>query len=70
MVGDLDCRGLALVVNPTGMTWRFDYKPRGLDPATGKRFSTRSVTIALAHCGKPPVTRKVWKLSNGTSSVS
>jgi hypothetical protein len=27
------------------MTWRFDFKPRGLDPATGKRFATQSVTI-------------------------
>ncbi|MCB4825304.1 tyrosine-type recombinase/integrase [Roseicella aerolata] len=45
MIGDLLCRGLALVVNPTGMTWRFDYKPRGTDPATGKRFPTQSVTI-------------------------
>jgi integrase len=45
MVGDAECRGLALVVNPTGMTWRFDYKPRGVDPATGKRFASQSVTI-------------------------
>lgn len=45
MIGDAECRGLALVVNPTGMVWRFDYKPRGLDPVTGKRFNSRSVTI-------------------------
>lgn len=45
MISDLVCRGLALVVNPTGMTWRFDYKPRGRDPATGKRFASQSVTI-------------------------
>lgn len=45
MIGDAECRGLALVVNPTGMTWRFDFKPRGTDPATGKRFASQSVTI-------------------------
>lgn len=45
IIGDLECRGLALVVNPTSMSWRFDYKPRGLDPHTGKRFSSRSITL-------------------------
>lgn len=45
MIGDAVCRGLALVVNPTGMTWRLDFKPRGVDPTTGKRFATQSVTI-------------------------
>ena len=42
---DQDCRGLALVVNPTGMTWSYSYRPRGLDPITGRRAPNRSVTI-------------------------
>jgi integrase len=45
VIRDKECRGLALVVNPTAMTWRFDYKPRGADPTTGKRFPTKTVTI-------------------------
>jgi len=45
MIGDSECRGLALVVNPTGMTWRFDFKPRGMDPRTGRRFASQSVVI-------------------------
>lgn len=45
VIGDAECRGLALVVNPTGMAWRFDYKPRGTDPTTGKRFASQSVVI-------------------------
>lgn len=45
MIGDAECRGLALVVNPTGMTWRFDYKPRGTNACTGKRFASQSITI-------------------------
>ncbi len=45
VIGDSECRGLALVTNPTGQTWRFDFKPRGLDPATGRRFPSQSVTI-------------------------
>lgn len=38
---DFECRGLALVVGNTGMSWTFSYKPRGLDQITGKRFSSR-----------------------------
>jgi integrase len=45
MVRDAECRGLALVVNPTGMAWRYDYRPRGLDPRTNKRWPNASVTI-------------------------
>ena len=45
VIGDAECRGMALVVNPTGMSWRFDYKPRGTNPATGKRFASQSVVI-------------------------
>lgn len=53
VIGDAGCRGLALVVNPTGMAWRFDYKPRGLDTATGKRFPTRSITIGSPETHSP-----------------
>ncbi len=42
---DKDCRGLALVVNPTAMTWIYAYRPRGTDPATGRRWSNRTVTL-------------------------
>ena len=45
VIGDATCRGLALVTNPTGQTWRFDFKPRGVNPATGARFASQSVTI-------------------------
>ena len=29
IVRDKDCRGLALIVNPTVMTWTYTYRPRG-----------------------------------------
>lgn len=45
IVRDLECRGLALVVNPTGMTWSYSYRPRGVDLVTRKRPPNRSVTI-------------------------
>lgn len=45
IISDVECRGLALVVNSTSMSWRFEYKPRGVDPLTGKRFASRSVVL-------------------------
>jgi integrase len=53
VIGDVVCRGLALVVNPSTMTWTFSYKPRGLDSATGKRFPSRSVTIGNPETHSP-----------------
>ncbi len=45
IVRDAECRGLALIVNSTAMTWCYAYRPRGIDPRTGKRFPNRTVTI-------------------------
>jgi integrase len=45
IIRDAECRGLALIVNATSMAWRFEYKPRGLDPLTGKRFASSSVVL-------------------------
>jgi integrase len=45
IIRDRICRGLMLVVNATSMTWSYAYRPRGLDPATRRRWSNRSVTI-------------------------
>lgn len=58
VIADAECRGLALVVNPTGMTWRFDYKPRGTDPTTGKRFASQSVTIGNPETHSPDAARQ------------
>lgn len=44
VVSDSECRGLALIVNATSMTWTYSFKPRGRD-ACGRRFGSRSVTI-------------------------
>lgn len=45
VVRDKECRGLALVVNPTGMRWEFAYRPRGTHPETGRRWPNRTVTL-------------------------
>ena len=50
---DLECRGLALVVNATSMAWSYSYKPRGLDPATDKRFATKSLTLGNPETHSP-----------------
>ncbi len=42
---DQECRGLALIVNPTTMAWSYAYRPRGTDPLTGKRWPNRPVTL-------------------------
>jgi integrase len=45
VIRDMECRGLALIVNPTAMAWVYSYKPRGHDPLTGRRFPTKSLTL-------------------------
>ena len=45
IIRDRDCRGLALIANATSMAWSYAYRPRGVDPNTGKRWLNRSVTL-------------------------
>jgi len=45
IISDKECRGLALVVGSTGMSWRFDFKPRGINPATGRRYASKSIIV-------------------------
>jgi hypothetical protein len=45
IVRDKDCRGLALIINPTTMTWSYAYRSRGTDPVTGRRWPNRTITL-------------------------
>jgi integrase len=45
IIRDKDCRGLALIVSATSMAWSYAYRPRGIDPHTGKRWPNRSMTL-------------------------
>lgn len=45
IVRDKDCRGLALIVNSTAMTWSYAYRPRGTNPLTERRCPNRTVTL-------------------------
>lgn len=53
VIRDSACHGLALVVNARSMTWRYDYKPRGADPKTGKRWSSRSSYFVVGETKEP-----------------
>ena len=58
VIHDAGCRGLALVVNPTSMAWRFDYRPRGADPATGRRWPNWTVIIGRPDTVGPEAARQ------------
>ena len=45
IIRDKDCRGLALIVNATSMTWSYAYRLRGIDPHTRRRWPNRAVTL-------------------------
>ena len=66
---DTECRGLALVVNPSSMAWRYDYKPRGRDPSTGKRFSTHSITIGNPESHSPDEARAEANRHKGSAKA-
>jgi len=69
VVGDVACRGLALVVNVASMAWTYSYKPRGLDPVTGKRFSTRSITIGNPQTHSPDEARNAAGVFKGQTKA-
>jgi integrase len=57
IVTDSECRGMALIVNPTSRSWTYSYKPRGVNPATGKRFNTTTVTLGTPETLSPDEAR-------------
>ncbi len=66
---DAECRGLALVVNPTGMTWKYDYRPRGLDAYTGRRWPMQSVTLGNPATHNPDEARAVANKVKGQAKA-
>ena len=53
IVRDKECRGLALIVNQTTMTWTYAYRPRGTDSDTGRRWPNRTVTLGNPETHSP-----------------
>jgi len=63
IVRDKECRGLALVVNPTVMRWEFAYRPRGVHPKTGNRWPNRAVTLGTPESlSADGARRAAWQL--------
>ncbi|WP_376091271.1 hypothetical protein ACE7GA_21415 [Roseomonas sp. CCTCC AB2023176] len=56
VIRDAECRGLALVVNPTGMTWNVSYRPRGTKP-DGTRPAMRELVIGSPAAMSPDEAR-------------
>jgi integrase len=69
VVADAGCGGLALIVTSGTMTWSYSYKPRGTDPLTGKRFSTRSVTIGNPETHSPDDAREAANRLKGEAKA-
>lgn len=69
VIGDAACPGLALVVNAKSMSWVFSYKPRGVDPSTGKRFPSKSVTIGNPDSHSPDAARAAANALKGQTQA-
>jgi integrase len=69
IVRDKDCRGLALIVNPTGMTWSYAYRPRGTDPKTGRRWPNRTFTLGNPTTHSPDGARTEANLIKGQAAA-
>jgi integrase len=69
VLSDVECRGLALIVNTNSMAWTYSYKPRGVDAATGKRFASRSVTIGNPETHSPEAARAAANALKGQAKA-
>jgi integrase len=69
IVRDRDCRGLALIVNPTGMTWTYAYRPRGIDALTGRRWPNRTMTIGNPETHSPDDARAAANRIKGQAAA-
>jgi integrase len=69
IVRDMDCRGLALIVNPTSARWEFAYRPRGTDPRTGRPWPNRTITIGHPEDASPADARAAANRIKGQLST-
>jgi integrase len=58
VIRDRDCRGLALITNATTMAWSYSYRPRGIDPQTGRRWPNRTVFLGNPASHSPEDARR------------
>jgi integrase len=69
IIRDKDCRGLALIVNATKMAWSYSYRPRGINPMTGRRWPNKALTLGNPTSHSPDDARiKANQIKGQTSS--
>lgn len=64
---DRDCRGLALILSSTAMTWTYSYRPRGTDPLTERRWPNRTMTLGNPKTHSPDDARSEANRGTGRS---
>lgn len=57
VIRDRTCPGLALIVNATSARWEYAYRPRGVDPRTGRRWANRTVSLGTPESLSPDAAR-------------
>ena len=50
---DARCPGFRLITNANSQTWSVEYRPRGVDPVSGKRSPMQSITIGTPATHSP-----------------
>jgi integrase len=50
---DARCPGFRLITNANSQTWSVEYRPRGVDPVSGKRSPMQSITIGTSATHSP-----------------
>ncbi len=69
LLRDKDCRGLALIINSTTMTWSYAYRPRGTDPATGRRWPNQTITLGNPETHSPDDARAAANRIKGQAAA-
>ena len=69
VIQDATCRGLALVMNPTGLSWRFDYRLRGISPSTGRRWPMQSHFVGTPDSHGPEAAQSAASSLKGQSKA-
>lgn len=58
VIHDERCAGLQLVITERRVSWRYRFRPRGINPATGNRFAQQTVTIGSSEQFAPEAARQ------------
>ena len=68
IIRDRECLGLALIVNPGSARWECAYRPRGIDPGTGRRWPNKTVSLGVPEGQSPDDARLAANLQKSEGS--